>query len=195
MNSDPSPQEEFDLMSDDPFIYEGDYVLPNGNSTTQKIESKPVEALENFAQDTRKLLGRRKRKSFTNHNARSIEYYEKQGYLVFKVEGRKVVGGGMSNPIDFLGLFDFMAIKVGCPDIGIQVCALTDTAPHLSKMTSTQLTSFNNRARIANLRSWLETGHRAVILGWAKPGSRWEATEREIDLAYVEKAEARKRKA
>lgn len=153
------------------------------------------EKLENFAQDTSKLLGRTKAKAFTNHNARSIKHFEDQGYLVFKVETKKSTGPGAMVTIDFLGLFDFMAIKVGCQDIGIQVSAQAGVASHLSKMTSTQLTSYNNRTRIANLKSWLDTNHRAVILGWEKVGSRWVATEREITAEYVEKALARKRSA
>ena len=185
-------------MSDcqDPFVKPGDHVLPNGNSSSTPIGQKPEESLELWPDDPTRIMGKAPAKfKKGDHNLRTRALFEKEGWFVFRVDQTRTSFSGSIYTVDFLGLFDWMAIKPGRRVVGIQVCAKTGLGNHVTKMTSTEETSFNKGRKIDNLKKWLECGLDVCLVGWEKVGSRWEPTLRELGMDEVEAALARKRKA
>jgi hypothetical protein len=184
------------MNDQDPFILPGDHVLPNGNSSSTPIGQKPEESLELWPEDPSRIMSKAPPKfKKGDHNLRTRALFEKEGWLVFRVDATITSFSGAIFTRDFLGLFDWMAIKEGRQVIGIQVCHKNQIGVHVTKMTSSQETGFNKRRRVDNLNDWLRCGLRACLVGWEKVGARWEPTIRELGMPEVEAALARKRKA
>lgn len=151
---------------------------------------------ESWGVDLTEIMGNAPAKfKKADHNIRTRDLYEKYGYFVFRVDQTRTSYGGSIYTVDFLGLFDWMAIKEPNEIVGIQVCAKSAIGSHITKMTSTEVTSFNKGRKIDNLMKWLECGCRVELVGWEKVGARWQPTIRKLDMVEVEKAMARKRKA
>lgn len=136
------------------------------------------------------------KKKAVDHNIRTRSLYEAAGYTVFRVDQNRTLWDGRVIKLDFLGLFDWMAIHADpeIADIGIQVCGKSRMGAHETEMCSRNETSFNKRAKVDNLRAWLESGHLAHICGWDKVGARWQSTIRDVTMERVERAEARRKK-
>lgn len=160
-----------------------------------RLNQGPKENLELWPDDPMKLYEKAPAKfKKADHNLRTRDLYEKQGYLVFRVDQTRTAYGGSIYTVDFLGLFDWMAIREPNEMIGIQVCAKSALGSHVTKMTSTEITSFNKGRKIDNLMKWIACGGRVELVGWEKFGARWQPTVRQLDQAEVEKAMARKRR-
>lgn len=184
-------------MSDqDPFIYPGDTELENGNSIGEGVERPgPKEVLELWPDDPTQIMSKKPAKfKKSDHNLRTRKLFEDAGWFIFRVDQTRMSAAGSIYTVDFLGLFDWLACKPGRQLVGVQICAKSSLGSHITKMTSSEQTSFNKARKIDNLERWMKCGFRVVLIGWEKVGARWQHTERELDQAEVEKALARKRR-
>lgn len=104
----------------DPF-YDGKSHLPSGNE--HQPNPKPIK--ERGART-------KTRRSAVTFNHKTREYWEKQGYVVEKVETMQTVKGAVVKQ-DFCGCFDFMAMRPG-EIVLIQVSSKSMVRDHLRKM-------------------------------------------------------------
>lgn len=157
-----------------------------------KGESEPDLTLP----DDPLLIMQKEAKKFkkADHNLRTRELFEKEGWTVLRVDQTRTSYSGSIYTVDFMGLFDWIGLKPGRQMIGIQVCHKNGIGSHVTKMTSTEITSFNKARKIDNLNTWLSCGFRAILVGWCKEGHRWVPTTRELDTNEVSRAMSRKRK-
>lgn len=179
--------------------------LPDGYLPRNNTERSPGEQeTPSNLQECVQLKSAPKKKA--DHNTRTRDYYLGQGFFCFRVDQTRVNWEGAIFTVDFLGLFDWIAMKPG--DVrGVQVTAYEALGAHVTKMCSSETTSFNlvpdakgkmvEAKKCENLRQWLLCGFTAELIGWKQPGgrgSKWEPHFRRIDLARLAEADARRRK-
>lgn len=169
---------------------------PFDDGKPRKSQAAPTEELELWPDtDLSQISGKAPAKfKKADHNLRTRKLFEDEGWFVFRVDQTRTSFSGSIYTVDFLGLFDWMAVKPDRQVLGIQVCAKSGLGSHVTKMTSTEETSFNKSSKIDNLKRWLDAGLKAVLVGWAKEGSRWQPTYRKLGLEEVEAALSRKKR-
>lgn len=92
--------------------------------------------------------------------AHTLDYYRRKGFEVGIVE-RWIERAGIRK--DLFHCIDLVAIRPGEPVLGIQATARSCMSARISKAKG-----------IPALATWLSTGSRFVVIGWAKVGKRWE---------------------
>jgi hypothetical protein len=111
--------------------------------------------------------------------ARTLAYLRRQGFTAGVVE-RFIAGVGERGQgirRDFLGCIDLIAVKPGCPILGVQATSVGNLAARLKKARG-----------VRELRAWLDAGAAFQVWGWAKSRGRWAAKIVEVpagDLADV----------
>lgn len=198
-------------MTDDPFVYEGDTILPNGNTRPSDLPApKKTAGFQKFngsgkswAANLREFMesgdpekgGKGTRKAKVSHHKRAVTYLEGLGYQVAKVEKWVTLPSGFAFKCDFLGLFDYMCTKKG-QTLYVQLCGnANDQKAHLRKMCSDTPAPDNRKPRITNLRNTLESGAWVALLGFEKQANgRYLPVPRKITVRDVEDCLARKRK-
>ena len=103
--------------------------------------------------------------------ARTLEHYRRQGYAVGIVE-RWIEKYGIRR--DLFGILDIIAVKVGEPVLGIQSTVAGCVSARLAKARQTP-----------DLPTWLATGARFVVIGWATKEGRWLPRIEEVTLGTV----------
>jgi len=197
-------------VSEDPFIFEGDTVLENGNSKSGDLPPVKKQAgfqkftgtkswdenLREFLEsgDPEKSAGK-KRKPKVSHHKRAVAYLEGLGYQVAKVERWVTLPSGFAFKCDFLGLFDYMCTKKG-QTLYVQLCGgEKDQKAHLRNMCSDKPAPDNRKPRIVNLRNTLDSGAWVALLGFEKQeNGRYLPVPKKITPRDVEECLARKRK-
>lgn len=101
------------------------------------------------------------KKKKANHNKRSRAFWELQGYRYSRVE---TYDARFKRSKDLLGAFDSLILGKG-ETIGCQECSKASISARKSKMK-----------KEPKVKDWLDSGNRAVILAWSKPGARWVPT-------------------
>lgn len=88
---------------------------------------------------------------------RTLTLYRNRGFVVGRVERWQPTGPGGRGGVrrDFLGLIDFIALKMGHPPIGIQSCG-ESFAKHIRTIES----------RRKMLELWLSSGSHFHLVGW-----------------------------
>lgn len=190
-------------FTDDPFIEPGNRILANGNSTALPEQNTIVEEdLFRKPIDTDELLKKGKAKQ-VSHAGRSRNYWEKCGYVYQLCEYRDLRYQGeyttFGRKHDLFGLFDALAVKLGEPLIGVQVCSTNDANKHFRDMCSDDIdTRSGNRRKIDNLRLWLAMGFRVVVIEWQrrpKVGNKeWFEVLHEVTTETIEGVLARRKK-
>lgn len=140
-----------DALGDDPFIFDGDEVLNNGNSRSGSlpdVKSKPgfqaftpkSRSFEQSARDFEEYgdpeqtgKGRQRRKK-VSHKERAIEYLESLGWTVTWCEKFVIGESGFGFHQDFRGMWDARCFKDGHPELRVNVCGnKADRAAHIRK--------------------------------------------------------------
>jgi hypothetical protein len=168
----------------------------DGKPKTELREIDYEKVRESRRESSAPLKPGEKRKK-ADHNLRTREFYERQGYVVFRVDQTRTSYVGSIFTVDFLGLFDWMAIKPDREVVGIQVTAYDAMGNHITKMCGSDETSFNKRRKCDNLRDWLKCGLLVHVIGWKQPGrhgSKWEPTVRLVTMETLAPYDARRRK-
>ncbi len=199
-----NPELAFD---DDPFLDENSEVLPNGNSRPIGSAMPKGESLIGDPVDLTELAGKKPKAVQVNHNSRSRQHWERQGYVYYFGEGQEIVSrwnGGHAEvyggrKFDILGLFDALCFKVGSPVVGVQTCSKAGFNEHIRSMCGRDEDKRSgNRRNVDNLRLWLDMGFQAYVMYWeerAKVGNqKWFPVITEVDYATIEGVEKRRRK-
>lgn len=99
---------------------------------------------------------------------RSLAYLREQGYVCDIVEHRvpKTVVTR-----DLFNMFDILAMKLGHPLLGVQTTVRGEQARRRRKLQES-----------GHLSTWLSTGARAVVHGWARVGPRGETKRWECNV-------------
>lgn len=94
-----------------------------------------------------------------DHNKRSKDLLEKHGFTWGKCEAYNSFSGKKT---DLFGCMDYMAMSPVHGIVGVQVTSYKHAGDRFTK------------ARKGDLKTWLESGGRFVVLGWAKgKNGRW----------------------
>jgi hypothetical protein len=165
------------MNDQDPFILPGDHVLPNGNSSSTPIGQKPEESLELWPEDPTRIMSKAPRR-VVSHTERTKNWCDKQGWISTVCEMKDLYFDGKQSfegkKHDLFGLFDRLAIDMASGKlVGIQVVSTSLKKPkgasrndHLRKMCSNDIESKTKHRFIENLRAWVNTGNRAIVLDW-----------------------------
>lgn len=97
--------------------------------------------------------------------AKTISFYESQGYLLGKVERWQG-----PRTFDLWSILDWIAVQPGKPTIGIQVCGLSDWAAHMRKMREAWETL--NMSKIYVVPWLLRSGWEVHLIAWAIKGTK-----------------------
>ena len=104
-----------------------------------------------------------------------------------------IYGGGMVKR-DFGGFADLCGVSHS-RFIAVQITTVDQVGPHIRKYVSDAKSGGLGDMTIEqNLRAFLQNGGTFVILGYHKPGSRWECKSLVVTEATLDAAIARKRK-
>jgi hypothetical protein len=196
------------LNEEDPFIFDGDTILENGNSksanlpTTQKKpgfqQFTPVDrsktALEagwelNALGTPEEGKGKKKRQKQASHKARAIAYLEGLGYRVEWVEIWVTRPDGFRFKQDWRGWVDIRGWHKTLPELRVNVCGdKADRAAHLRK--------FCNDKNIKRFREDVENPNiRCALLGFEmQPNKRYLAVPQRIKPEDIEGVLGRRRK-
>lgn len=194
----------------DLFVFDGDTVLPNGNSIGKGVhKATPMEDFENFGQDLSKATGKAKRK-VANHHERTRNWATRQGWLYSPCEMKDIYfDGKMSREgkkHDLFGIADAICVdSVHRQVILLQIVSTSinkakgsSRNDHLRKMCSEAIETKTKRSYLANLRSCLNAGIRVVILDWEqreKVGSQeWFPVVSEVTHEVINRVLERRRK-
>jgi hypothetical protein len=90
-------------------------------------------------------------------------YWTKLGFMVVKLEGWHSTGNMMWNKHDYLGLFDYEALKAGHLPVYIQATTLEQKAAHYRTATSQELAWDTKTPKLGNLRLCLSLGRMCVM--------------------------------
>lgn len=104
------------------------------------------------------MTDRKRRPASKSPTARSLEALRKDGYLAERVEQRVPV---INTSRDFLGIIDLIAVKSGCPILGVQATSGSNVAARVRKALASP-----------GLAVWLAAGGVFEVWGWAKRGGR-----------------------
>mgnify|MGYP003336501287 CR=1 FL=1 len=146
--------------------------LPRGVTPEDLPELKPRKGMS-----LDEHLNRTVRRTVADHNARSRKLLEGQGYTVCKTEYRDMAWQGnmavAGKKHDLLGLGDYLAVSESLTVL-VQVCSEDGWRAHLRKACSSEIDSKSGKARIDNLRLWIQgETRRFLILAWEKDGRGW----------------------
>lgn len=104
--------------------------------------------------------------------ARTLARLRRDGYAAGVVE-RWIAQAGVRR--DLFGCIDLLAIRAGEAVIGVQATAVSCMSARIAKARS-----------IPELRTWLATGARFQVWGWAKVNGRWHPRIVELRAADLE---------
>ena len=107
-------------------------------------------------------------------NARTLAFYEKQGFLAAIVEHWSPFPKPWGKRHDLLGVFDLIVLKPGGEIWGIQATS-GGSGGHVADRINKLVTS-------EKFQRWIALGGKAAVVGWAKRGDRgkrklWSAVE------------------
>ena len=104
----------------------------------------------------------------TTPTSRTMNHYRRLGYSIGIVE-RWIAQRGIRK--DLFGCIDLVAIKAGEPAVGIQATSASNVSARINKAIA-----------IPELRVWLATGARFIVIGWALRDDRWHPRIEELRL-------------
>lgn len=139
------------------------------------------------------------RKSQVDHNERTRNHWEADGWHCDRVDGWMSKGQGVFVKKDFLGLFDCVASKPGKKLVLIQICSADKKAisKHLAAMCSDKPAPDNKKPRLENLRWMMGCGFVCCLHAWSQPGgfgSKWAGEVIIITEEMIEGVISRRRK-
>ncbi len=88
------------------------------------------------------------------------DYYHGRGCKYVRVDSYNAFAG-VAN--DLLGAFDGLAFSAGAGIIGVQLTSRSNMSARRRKLRENPLVA-----------SWLESGGHVELIGWHKPGTKWE---------------------
>jgi hypothetical protein len=88
------------------------------------------------------------------------DHYHDRGCRYVRVDSWNAFAG-VAN--DLLGAFDGLAFSAGAGIIGVQLTSKSNMSARRRKLRENPLVA-----------SWLESGGKVELIGWHKPGNRWE---------------------
>jgi hypothetical protein len=118
-------------------------------STMEQMRAEPEEK-KTTSSKTNEQTFRRLTKD--HYHGRGCRYVRVDSYNAF---------AGVAN--DLLGAFDGLAFSAGAGIIGVQLTSKSNMSARRRKLRENPLVA-----------SWLESGGKVELIGWHKPGNRWE---------------------
>lgn len=141
----------------DPFEH-----IPRGeaNITHKSREKRGKDPIKSVSGDVPEWVDHYQPKSKPNdHNKRSKELLEKHGFSWGKCEAYNAFSGKKT---DLIGFMDYMAMSPEHGILGVQVTSYSNAATRFTK------------AKHGELKKWLESGGKFVVIGWVKAkNNRW----------------------
>ena len=96
------------------------------------------------------------------------DYFRNQGYKYERVDHYNPYAN-VSN--DLLGAFDGLAFCARAGIVGVQLTSKTNMAARRRKLKDNPLVS-----------EWIASGGKVCLIGWHKPGHRWEPVVERLDV-------------
>jgi hypothetical protein len=118
-------------------------------STMEQMRAEPQEK-KITSSKTNEATFRRLTKD--HYHGRGCRYVRVDSYNAF---------AGVAN--DLLGAFDGLAFSPGTGIVGVQLTSKTNMSARRRKLRENPLVT-----------SWLESGGKVELIGWHKPGTKWE---------------------
>jgi hypothetical protein len=118
-------------------------------STMEQMRAEPEEK-KTTSSKTNEQTFRRLTKD--HYHGRGCRYVRVDSYNAF---------AGVAN--DLLGAFDGLAFSAGAGIIGVQLTSKSNMSARRRKLRENPLVA-----------SWLESGGKVELIGWHKPGTKWE---------------------
>jgi hypothetical protein len=142
-----------------------------GRGLGPDIDPDDALVIESDAPEAEEPAPRKKRKSSSTYNARTLAECRRRGWIAQGVEQTIRIPGGRTFKRDLFGIIDVVAVDLSAPPgqrtIGIQTTSGGtggSVAPHRAKILA------EPRAR-----AWVEAGNRLELWSFAKQGARGKA--------------------
>jgi len=174
---------------------------PIPGETTEDRVARELEAMAYHPEEGEEVAGSSKgidprggakRFKASDHNLRTRDLLEAEGWMMCRADQQRVDYRQMVYRLDFLGLFDWLAFRQGSFR-GVQICAKSSIGTHVTEMTSSKKTTFNNLTKRQNLDRWLAEGGSIELIGWEKEGRFWVPTRRLLTPEIIAKVDSRRR--